>query len=149
LETIGIRLLAGRTFEAARPSGVREVVIDQHLAKKFFPAVSPLGATLSSGIGDAPMTIIGVVEQARIYDLHQDGRPQLFVRADDYENRRPSYFVVRTDRDPKALVSQVRDIVRQIDRRVPLSQFQTMDEIVAEHRSRERVSAVLISGLAL
>jgi putative ABC transport system permease protein len=147
LETIGIRLLGGRTFEAARTDGVREAVIDQHLAKKFFPGGNPIGATLRSD--DVPMTIIGVVEQARIYDLHQDGRPQLFVRADDYENRRPSYFAVHTNGDLGALVSEVRGTIRQVDRRVAVSQLLTMDSIVADHRSRERISAVLISGLAL
>jgi putative ABC transport system permease protein len=97
------------------------------------------------------MTIVGVVEQARLYDLHKDGRPQLFVRAEDYDDagRRPSNYVLRTEGDPAALIQEVRTALREVDRRVPISLMKTMDEIVAEKRSRERISAVLISSLAL
>ncbi len=128
---------------------MREALIDDDLAAQFFPDTSPIGATLV--VDDEPLTIIGVVEQARLYELHQDGRPQIFVRAEDYVNsgRRPWAYVVRTDRDPQSLIPEVRTVIRQIDPRVPVSAFQTLDEIVADERSQERISAVLISGLAL
>src|SRR5262249_1037426 len=45
VEAMGIRVLAGRTFETSR-KGVREVMIDRHLAQYFFPNSSPIGATL-------------------------------------------------------------------------------------------------------
>ena len=41
------------------------------------------------------MTIVGVVEQARLDDVHQDGRPQLYIRTEDW-GFRPLSFVVRT-----------------------------------------------------
>src|SRR5437773_2096114 len=82
IETMGIRLLAGRGFEAPHHEGVREAVIDRHLAQQFFPNSNPIGAILRcEGVS---ITIIGVVEQARLYALHEDGRPQLFVRVEDY-----------------------------------------------------------------
>lgn len=147
LEAMGMRLLEGRGFEGARRDGVREALIDRHGAKRFFPDGSALGATVRCE-GDS-MTIVGIVEQARLHNLHVDGRPQLFVRAEDYENRRASNYVIRTDREPSALIPDVRVAIRQIDRRVPVSQMKAMDEIVADSRSRERISAILIAGLAL
>jgi len=147
IETIGMRLVAGRGFEPARRDGVREAIIDQYLAKQFFPAVSPLGARVRCD--GVLMTVVGVVEQARLYALHEDGRAQLLVRAEDYPDRRPSYYVIRTDRDPRSLITEVQNVIRQTDRRVPVSEMQTMDERVAERRSRERVGAVMIAGLAL
>ena len=144
---IGMRLLEGRDFEAVRREGVREALIDRHLAKQFFPNSSPIGATLLSN-GES-MTIVGVIDQARLYDLHQDDdHRQLYVRAEDFASR-PSYYVVRTDRDPRSLIPEVRMAIRQIDRRVPISDVRTMAEIVSDKRSHERISAVLISGLAL
>jgi ABC-type antimicrobial peptide transport system permease subunit len=97
------------------------------------------------------VTIVGVVDQARLYDLHQDGRPQLFVRSEDYAEpgRRPALYVVRTDSDPYALMPEIRSIIRNIDRRVPVSDVRTLDEIVAQSRSRERTGAAMIAGLAL
>src|SRR6185369_5499169 len=69
-------------------------------------------------------------------------------RAEDFGDR-PRRFVVRTERDPKNLMTEVRSVIREIDRRVPVSSMITMDEMVAEARSRERISAVLIGGLAV
>jgi putative ABC transport system permease protein len=147
INAIGMRLLEGRDFEPARHEGMREAIIDAHLAKQFFPNSSPLGATLRSN--GQLMTIVGVVDQARLYDLHTDDNlRQLYVRAEDF-SARPSFYALRTDGDPRSLIPEVRTALRQIDRRVPISDIRTMDEIVAERRSRERLSAVLISGLAL
>jgi putative ABC transport system permease protein len=147
VETMGMRLLAGRGFDEARRPGVREAVIDRHLAQQFFPNSSPLGAPVT--FGDYALTIVGVVDQARLHGLREDGPPQFFVRAEDYSSRGYWFFVLRTSRDPHSLIPEARGAIRQIERRIPVSQMLSMDEIVADARSRERISAVLIAGLAL
>jgi putative ABC transport system permease protein len=150
ISTMGMRLLAGRDFDVKQVDGVREAIIDHHLAERFFPNRSPLGATLRHL--DQSTTIVGVVEQPRMQHLYQDDDfPQFFVRGQDYEGAgfRPSWVVVHTNRDPLALMPEVRAAIRQVDRRPPVSHVRTMEEIVADRRSRERISAVLISGLAL
>src|SRR5690606_4764413 len=77
-------------------------------------------------------------------------RPQLFIRSEDWGPFGQPYFVVvRTERDPQSLIAEVRAALGQVDPRVPLSQVRTMDEIVADARSRERLSAALIAGFAL
>lgn len=145
-ETMGIRLIEGQAFDSAATSGSRPAVIDRQLAKKFFPTGNPIGFTVP--YRGQSFKIIGVVEQARMYDLHQDGQPQLYLRADDWKFRAP-YFVLRSEGDTKALLPFIRAVVKQVDPRVALANARTMDEIVSEKRSRERISAVLISGLAL
>ena len=147
VKAIGMRLVEGRDFEPARREGVREALIDRHLAAEFFPNGGAVGARLICN--REPMTVVGVVEQARMYDLHEDDElRQLYVRAEDFEAR-PSFYALRTDRDPQSLIPEVRMALREVDRRVPISDIRTMNEIVAERRGRERLSAVLISGLAL
>jgi predicted permease len=150
VEAIGMRLIEGRDFDRVH-RGDGEVIIDQHLARQFFPAASPIGATLVNEKG--VLTIVGVVEQPRMYWLHKDGRPQLFVRTgvrvDDVPQRRPSSLVVRTSGDPRALVRVVQKTIHDLDRRVPISAVKTMADIVAERRSRERISAVMIGALAV
>jgi putative ABC transport system permease protein len=147
VETMGMRLRAGRSFEPARTAGVREALIDRHLAGQFFPDSSPLGATLQWD--DITITVIGVVDQARLHDLHQDGRPQVFLRAEDYGSRGYWFFAIRARSDPRDLIPHARAVIRDIERRIPVSQMFTMEEIVAEARSREGVSAALIAGLGL
>jgi putative ABC transport system permease protein len=149
IKTLGIRLVEGREFEATDRGAGREVMIDRALARHFFPNGSPIGATLK-GEGGA-MTIVGVFEQARLRYLYKDDdNPHIFVRADEYETgSRPTYYVVRTEMDPLSLLPEVRAAIRRIDRRITISNVRTMDEIVADARSKERVSAILIAGLAL
>jgi putative ABC transport system permease protein len=146
VEVMGMRVLAGRAFTDVRQKGVREALIDRHLADQFFPTGSPLGATISSG--DQSLTIVGVVEQARLYDVHQDARPQFFVRAEDAQYRTLS-FVLRTGRDPASLIPEARHAIRRIDPRVALANVKTMEEIVADALRQQRLSAVLVAGFAL
>ncbi|MGH9350336.1 MAG: FtsX-like permease family protein, partial [Vicinamibacterales bacterium] len=146
VEVMGLRLVAGRTFNTARHEGVREVLIDTLLARQFFPTGDPLGAKIP--FGDQSVTVVGVVEQARLYDVHQDGRPQLFLRVEDFGYRNLS-FVLRTEREPDALIQEVRTVIRHIDPRLAVADVRTMDEIVGESLRQQRMSAVLIAGFAL
>jgi putative ABC transport system permease protein len=144
LDVMGIRLLAGRSFEHARREGVREALIDGALARQFFPTVSPLGSEVHIW-GDV-FTIVGVVQQARLYDVHQDGRPQVFIRA---EGSRRLAYVLQTDRDPRALVPDVRSAIRRIDSRLVAADIRPMEELVGHSLRRQHISAVLLSAFAL
>jgi putative ABC transport system permease protein len=147
VEVMGMRILAGRAFERDRRDGVREALIDSILARQFFPTGSPLGAKIPAG-QNTSFTIVGVVDQARLYDVHQDGRPQLYTRAEDV-GARSLAFVLRTGRDPQAIAPDVRAAVRRVDARLALADLRTMDEIVGDALRQQRISAVLIAGFAL
>lgn len=152
VEVMGMRLLAGRTFETARREGVREALIDRHLARQFFPTGDPVGAKIPFGRDQAGrdrfLTVVGVVEQARQYNVHQDDRPQIYVRAEDFGVRILAW-VLRTDRDPESLIPEVRTTVRQTDPRLAVSEVRTTGEIVANAVREQRVSAVLIASFAV
>jgi putative ABC transport system permease protein len=145
-ETMGMRILAGRTFERAHPDGVQEALIDQHLAGRFFPSGTPLGAAIP--FRGKSLRIVGVVQQARLQNLHQDGLPQLFIRAEDWVRYIP-VWVIKTHGDPQALVAEARQAIRRIDPRIPVSSVQTMDEIVSDALRQQRIGVVLIGGFAL
>jgi putative ABC transport system permease protein len=146
VEAMGMRLLAGRTFEAARTNGVREAMVDSAFARRFFPGQSALGASIP--YGKSSLTIVGVVEQARLYDLHQDGRPQLYRRTEDW-GYRPLYYAMRTGREPRALLPEVTAAVWRIEPRVAVGEPRTMQEIVENMLRQQRTSAALITGFAL
>jgi putative ABC transport system permease protein len=99
---------------------------------------------------DSTFTIVGVVEQARLYDLHKDARPQLYLRAEDWDfGSRTLSFAVRTSRSPDAVIPDIQAIVRRIDPRLTISQVRAMNEIVDEAISQQRLGAVLIGGFAI
>ena len=148
-DLMGIRIIEGRSFEPALRDGVTEVLIDTRLAKQFFPTGSALGAAVVvNNQSNQPMTVVGVVIPARMYDLHEDGRPQMYVRAEKVTPYTPS-FVIRTSGDPRALIAAVPRVVRQVDPRIPISGVRTMDEIVEAEMKQPRISAVLIGGFAI
>jgi putative ABC transport system permease protein len=148
IEAMGLRLREGRGPQPSPGADAREALIDQLVTRYLFPNGGAIGATLMSG--GRPLTVVGIVDQPRLFELHQDDRtPQIFVRAEDFRGRRPGTYVVRTSGDPYLLIPHVRQAIRQIDPRVPVSSMQTMEDVVSAKRSRERMSAVLIAGLAL
>lgn len=146
-EVLGMRMVAGRSFDPVRREGVMEALIDRQLARQFFPTGNPLGAKIPFR-GNNSLTVVGVVEQARQYDVHEDGRPQLYVRAEDAQFRNLSY-VVRTSRAPETLIPDVRAALRGIDPRLAAAEPKTLEEIVSDAIREQRVSALLIAGFAL
>jgi putative ABC transport system permease protein len=146
VEVMGMRLLAGRTFTESRPNGVSEAMIDTAIARRFFPDGNPVGAKIR--LGERSLTIIGVVDQARLYDVHSDGRPQILVRAEDF-GMRPLFFVMRTTREPHSLLPEVRSGVHRIDPRVPVGDARAMDDIVEQSLSPQAIGAALISAFAI
>jgi len=146
VEVMGMQVIAGRTFTESRPQGVKEAMIDAGLARRFFPDGKAVGAKIP--FDEHSLTIIGVVKQARLYDLHADGRPQMLVRVEDFGPRALS-FVVRTTREPRLLLPDVQAAVRRIDPRVPLADPRSMDEIVEQALSQQKTSAALISAFAI
>jgi hypothetical protein len=147
IEVMGMRLISGRSFTALRPPGVLEALADRHLARQFFPTGDPIGASIPFGEKRA-LTIVGVVEHARMYDVHQDGRPQLYLRAEDFGYRSLT-FAVRTVRDPASLVPDVRAAMRAVDARLALADVRTLEDIVGNALRQQRVSAVLVAGFAI
>lgn len=105
LETLRIRVLAGRGLGPARPGGPPEAVVDRTLAERFFPGGAAVGARVPYG-GDT-LTVVGVVQHARQNDLHRDGRPQVYIH-NDFQPYRTLAWVVRGDRPPAELLPWCR-----------------------------------------
>lgn len=144
--TLGIRMLDGRDFEPPRAGARREAIIDRTLAERFYPAGGAVGRTIT--VARDTMTIVGIVDHARQYDLHRDGRPQLYVRDQD-DTYGPLYFAVRTKRPPLDLIPDVRAAVHRLDPQLAVSQLESLDDIVNDSLRQQRVSAVLIAGFSL
>jgi putative ABC transport system permease protein len=164
VQVIGMRIIAGRGFDPVRQDGRQEALIDSHLAAQFFPHGNPIGAKITGGFAASRggsrtatnysyqpaegLTIVGVVEQARLYDVHQDGRPQLYVRAEDW-GFRPLSFVLRTAQKPESLIPQARAALRQVDPRVAMGDVRPMEQIVGDVLRQQRTSAAVIAALAV
>jgi putative ABC transport system permease protein len=145
VEVMGMRLIAGRSFTEFRQNDVTEVMIDTAIARRFFPDGNAIGATIRWG--ERLFTIIGVFNQARLYDVHADGRPQILVRAE--LGFRPLFYVMRTTREPHSLLPEVQSAVNRIDPRVAVGDARAMDDIVQASLSPQAIGGALISAFAV
>src|SRR5262249_45175159 len=147
IETMGMRLIAGRSYTEFRQDDVAEAVIDSAIARRFFPEGNAVGAKIQLDRGERPFTIIGVFNQARLYDVHADGRPQILVRAE--LGLSPLFYVMRTTREPHSLLPEVQSAVHRIDPRLSVGDPRSMDDIVQASLSPQAIGGTLISAFAV
>jgi putative ABC transport system permease protein len=147
VQVMGMRMVAGRTFSEPPRRGVVEAIVDETVVQRFFPTDNPLGATIR--LSNASATIVGVVQQARLYDVHHDGRPQVLFRVSEDFGFRPLFFVMRTTRDPDSLLPEVQAAVHRLDPRVPVGDPRSMDAIVGQSLSPQAIGASLLGAFAI
>jgi hypothetical protein len=145
---MGIPILAGREFVATDDSTSRDLIVDEALARRFFPTGGALGQPVVFGGDSARYRVIGVARHARLYRLDSDDRGQIYaVHASAPE---PGMSVaLRSARDLEALGVEAKAVVREIDPEQPVSRIITMPNVVAESLAERRLVAVLVAGFAL
>jgi putative ABC transport system permease protein len=158
LQTIGARLRAGRFLDDRdRQAAAPAVVINDALAREYWPGESPLGHRIDTGTGDgAPlwMTIVGVVEDIKERGLDFGPRPAVYVPYPQTTIAffQPSEIAIRTSGRPEDLAGALQRAVWSIDSEQPVSAIQTMEEIVdTELADRSQMLALLgiFAALAL
>jgi len=155
-KTMGIRLVDGRSFaptDAKGSAGV--VVINQTMAKLFWPKRSPLGDRIkSSGDKDPWLTVVGVVADVKQGGLdHKTGTEIYFLQDQAQESvgdvPRTMYLVLRTPGDPMSLASAARSEIRRLDPTLPVANVQTMTKAVYESVGQPRFIAFLVLIFAI
>jgi predicted permease len=152
-ETLGIPLVLGRTIGPEDTSTTPKVaVVNETLARKYFPHSSPIGRRF--GFGEAKASgeigIVGVVGDAKYADLRREVPPTVYVPYLQGPNQlRSMRFEVRTAGNPLAVVASVRRIVQSLDRNLPLMKVKTQTEQIDETLFQERLVATLSSFFSL
>lgn len=147
-ETMQIPLVRGRTFTKQDRDGAPPVaVIDEELARRYFPDEDPIGKLIGSGGGDHPATIIGLVGSVQNSDLGGPREPEVYFPALQ-ERTEETYLVLRlkSDVDP---TSAVRRIVAKLDPGAALYDVQFMQQRLARSLELRSFIALLLNALAL
>ena len=125
-------------------------VINQALARKYFPNQNPIGATFEADADDAngPIEIVGVAADTRYADLRAEIRP---CPLPYQQVPRGGHMVVevRAAAEPGSILSQVRDVIESQDCDLPMIDVRTMADQVAASLSAERIFANLTAGFGL
>ena len=148
--TLGVPMRTGRAFTPAdTESSERVAVISESLARIYWPGESPLGRRFGfPGDGERLRTIVGVVPDVKWERVTDEARTALYV---PISQAAPGVMrlVLRTAGEPSDALTQVRSIVRSIDRDTPVDRPHTMADLVAGSVEGPRFAASLVSAFAL
>lgn len=152
--TMHIPILEGRGFNASdTQTSLKVAVVNQALAKQFWPNESPLGKTfVTSDNHDQKVvvTIIGVCGDTHYDDLKKEPPPTFFWsyrQAPDISWGMT--FEIKTHASRAAITPSLREALRSVDRDLPLTNVRTQDEQIDDLLQQERLFAALTGGFGV
>ena len=149
-DVMSIHFVRGERLSERHRTDVPDVaVINETMARRYFPGEDPIGKRVN--LGDPAkvpwITIIGVVGDARTGGLDKEPYPQMYVPAAQFPPRAMT-FVARTSGDPAAVAPALRRELAAIDRDLPLYNVSTMERVLSDSISRRRFQMILIAAFA-
>jgi predicted permease len=156
--SLGLKLLDGRWFEPTDDLTRPEVVvIDDALARDFYPEGSPIGRRLLSNDGKRVREIIGVVHHVAAYGLAgpEPARHQFYLplgQASDDSGAwvpRSVDVAVRTRGRPEMMAAPVARVVSALDPELPVYEVRTMEQLMGESLDAQRFATMQLSLFAL
>jgi predicted permease len=151
--TMGIPLLAGRTFSPADGASTPPVaIINETLAKSRFPGQNPVGQRFTFSYNPGPKDwteIVGVVRATRFQDLRQAPPPMYFVPTAQGGTIYSMTYALRSRLDPSILMPELRHAVASVDPNLPIADIRTQRQEIEENTRSERALADLTSGFGV
>jgi predicted permease len=151
LAAMGIPLKRGRFFTAQDDERSQAVVvIDEVLARKYFPHEDPVGKRLNLEGHDDPVQIVGVVGQVKHGELDRPSRQAQLYQPYRQLRGSPSGtdVVVRAEAVTSALFDSIRRLVQSQNREHVIFGTQTMNEVMASSQARRRFLMTLLNAFA-
>ena len=154
--TTGVRVIAGREFDDhdtrdAGQTGIRSIIVNESFARRYFGTRSPVGEHV--GLGRQPETatdieIVGVVNDFSRRFLRDDQRPDhVFIPfAQSGSDAGDGTFYVRAQGEPESAMASIRSAVADVDARLPLTGFTTLEDQITRALRSERMLATLLSA---
>jgi len=153
LATMGIPLLNGREFSEADTSASPKVaIINEAMARRFFAGRDPIGLHLGFSEGkDVKLDteIVGIVKDSKNTDVKTAARPFVFVPYSQSEHLGNATFYVRTNQNPEALTTTVRNLIAGFDGNLPVYGVKTLTAQVDEIMFTDRLVTVFSLCLGL
>jgi len=162
---IGIPLIRGRYFtESDNADNQLVVIVNHEFAEHYWPHQDPVGKRMRIGTVKAAtpwMTVVGEVADAKLTSPDADASEQFYQPVAQLEkdagplalptdlNGNGGYIVLRSALPPKQMENALRANVRSIDAQLPLTQVQTMEQVVSQSEAPRRFNTIIISTFAL
>lgn len=153
-QTMGIPLIRGRFFsDFDRRGAVGSVIINESLARRYFPNEDPLGRYITEGVnvddGDATRwQIVGIVGDVKSFSLDEATYPMLYMPHNQMAWRW-GHIVVRTSDDAAKYIGAVKEQVSSVDKEIALSSILPMDQLIGKSVAQPRFYMLLLAVFAL
>jgi putative ABC transport system permease protein len=151
-QTLRVPLRAGREFtDADNAQAPKVVIVNETFARQFWPNQNPVGKHVVIGRWPAPAEVVGEAADIRNKGIDQDTQPQLYLAFPQLPWGDMN-LLVRTAVAPQGVTSAVRTQVAAVDPDQPITNIQTVHQLLDDSRSQPRFLMLLLgvfSGTAL
>ena len=147
--TMRIPLRAGRTFAESDTAGAEAVaIINESAAKKYFPALDPVGRHVASSGDNIMRRIVGVVGDVHYDGPTRSGQEELYLPYRQVPWAAMS-IVVRSDQPADAVARALRAEITRIDHDQAMTDIRTMDSVVSAMTAQQQFTTSLLGTFAL
>jgi predicted permease len=145
--TFGIRILAGRAFNAAdHEKSPAVAVINRKMADEFFPGQDPVGRSITAGDPARKVTVVGIAANGRYEDIDEPQHPFLYFPLNqDYQT--DINVIARTRGDPRLWIGPFAQAMRGLGLKI-MVQPVTLESWMNLTLLGQRVAAGCVAGLS-
>ena len=137
-ETLGIRVIAGRTFiPSDTVRATAGAIVSERFARTHWPDGSALGSRMTGG---GTRVIVGIVSDVRGTSLDGEQRPQVYFPLDAMFQ---ATIVARSPLPPAEALGRIRAAVERVDPEQVVYDMRTMEDVAAGAIAEQRASSVL------
>ena len=150
--TLGVQLLAGRTFlESDEFESSKVVIVNQTFARRFGLDDDAVGRRMGRGGLDADLDleIVGLVRDTTYNDVKNGEPPLFYIPYRQEENVGSLTFYIRSSIPTDALLPTIPTLVTQLDSNVPVNDLKTIPQQVREDISTDRLLSLLSAAFAV
>ena len=145
-KTLEIPLIKGRILsDSDSPQSAHVLLINERMARRYFPNEDPIGKTIVLGINNFTGQIVGVVGDVKHVGLDAEVNEEVYVAYAQAPFWTDMNLIVKTSGDPASVVGPIRNEVASLDRNVPIGKVRTMDAVVAESVAQPRFRTFLLT----
>jgi putative ABC transport system permease protein len=145
-ETMKIQLLAGRFLDERDDMQTpRTSVINQTMARRYFPDRSPLGQIIQNPHGRSE--VVGIVADVHNQGLDKEPRKQVYLPLRQSPTAGMA-VVARTNQDPAQMANAIQRVIWDVDPGQPIYELSTMEQILARAVFLPRLSTTLLATFA-
>jgi len=127
-------------------------VVSESFARRYWPNADPIGRHFTFGYADRE--VVGVAHDVLFRGLERISEPQVYLSSKQVNDGAiafysPKALAIRTSGSPATLAPIVRDIVRRADPKLPMTELQTLADMVDQETASRSVQVRVLSGFAI